>query len=119
MGLMDKYNKGGIRFNVDIEGFTFCNLKDLYDRVKDELIPINGIYINTKGRFDNHPVAIVSAYSLLVDLPPHLTADVEEMLKDEEVVDAIRNNKVGFTIHEYTQETYNKKCYGIHWEDIA
>ena len=65
MGLMDKYNKGGVRFNVDIEGFAFCQLKDLYTRLqKDEVVKIDGIYINTKGRFDAHPVAIVSTLSL-------------------------------------------------------
>lgn len=118
MGLMDKYNKGGVRFNVDIENFTFCNLRDLYERVKDLVILIDGLYINTKGCFDDHPVAIVSTYSLLVDLPPHLTEDVKEMLQDDEVVEAIRSGHVGFTIHEYEQNTYKKTCYGIHWEDI-
>ena len=120
MGLMDKYNKGGVRFNVDIEGFTFCQLKDLYSRLqKDEVVKIDGIYINTKGRFDAHPVAIVSTLSLLVDLPPHLTEDVKEMLQDDECVEAIRSGHVGFTIREYEQSTYKKTCYGIHWEDIA
>ena len=118
MGLMNKYNKGGVRFDVNIEGFAFTDLKSLYERVNNEVLPIDGLYINTKGSFDDHPVAIVSSYSLLVDLPSYITDDVRAMLKDEEVVTAIKAGKVGFTIHEYEQTKFKKTCYGIHWEDI-
>ena len=119
MGLMDRYNKGGVTFDVDITDFTFVDLKKLSEKsAAGEIFVINGLYVNTKGNFDDHPVAILSKEKLLVDLPAHLTEDVREMLKDSEVVEAIKGNKVGFTIRTYYLSRFKKDCFGIHWEDV-
>ena len=120
MGLMSQFNKGGVRFDVDIESFTFISLKDLYKKSpKGEKFVVDGLYINKKSSFGDHPVAILAKEELLVDLPAHLTEDVKAILKNEEVVEAIKKQKVGFSIEEYTQDRYKKTCYGIKWEDRA
>ena len=120
MGLMDKYNKGGVTFEVDIKDFKFVTLEELYKRDNGKTIfGIDGLYINKKSSFGDHPVAIVACEEMLVDLPSHLTEDVKAMLQDPEVVEAIKSSKVGFSIEEYTQDRYKKTCYGIKWEDIA
>lgn len=118
MGLMDKYNKGGITFDIDISGFTFVDLKSLYSKAPNEVFKFDGLYINKKSSFGDHPVAIMCKEEMLVDLPAHLVEDVKSMLQDQEVIEAIKNGKVGFSIHEYEQKQFKKKCYGIHWEDI-
>ena len=119
MGLMDKYNKGGIIFDIDVSGFTFVDLKSLFKKAPEgEVFKIDGLYINKKSSFGDHPVAMMVQEELLVDLPAHLVDDVKLMIQDPEVVEAIKAGKVGFTIHEYEQKQYKKKCYGIHWEDI-
>ena len=119
MGLMDKYNKGGVKFDIDINGFTFTDLKSLYEKsAKGEIFVIDGLYINTKGRYDNHPVAILGNEKMLVDLPAHVTETAKEILQDQAVIEAIKNRKVGFTIEEYVQSQYKKTCYGINWEDV-
>lgn len=120
MGLMDKYNKGSVTFDIDITDFQFTDLATLAAKSKEgEVFTINGIYINTKSSFGNHPVAIMTKEKLLVDLPQHLTENVKELLKDTEVVEAIKTGHVGFTIRKYHQERFKKDCFGIHWEDIA
>ena len=120
MGLMDRYNKGGVTFDIDITNFTFVDLKSLFKKSPEgEVFKIDGLYINKKSSFGDHPVAILAQEELLADLPAHLVEDVKAMLQDSEVVNAIKDGKVGFTIHEYDQKQYRKKCYGIHWEDIA
>lgn len=118
MGLMDKYNKGGILFDINIEGFNFTDLKSLFDKAPEEIFKIDGLYINKKSAFGEHPVAICVQDQLLVDLPAHLTEDVRLILQDSEVVEAIKAGKVGFSIHKYYQEKFKKDCYGINWEDI-
>ena len=119
MGLMDKYNKGGVTFEVDIKDFKFVTLEELYKRDNGKTIfGIDGLYINKKSSFGDHPVAIIAVEEMLVDLPSHLTEDVKEMLQDPEVVDAIKAGKVGFVIEQYEQKKYKKLCYGIHWEDL-
>lgn len=119
MGLMDKYNKGGVLFDIDIKDYVFVDLKSLYEKAPAEVWKVDGIYINKKSAFGEHPVAICCVDKMLVDLPAHLTEDVKTMLQDEEVVEAINEGKVGFTIHTYYQEKFKKDCYGIHWEDIG
>lgn len=118
MGLMDKYNKGGVTFEVDITNFKFVTLQELYKNGVDKKpVWIDGLYINKKSSFGDHPVAIVASKEMLVDLPGHLTEDVKEMLKDEAIVNAIKDNKIGFTVQEYEQKKYKKTCYSIHWEE--
>ncbi len=120
MGFLDKYNKGGVTFDIDIKGFRFVALEDLFKRDGGKTIfGIDGLYINKKSSFGDHPVAILIKEEFLVDLPAHLVDDVKEILQDPEAIENIKNGKVGFTIHEYDQKQYKKKCYGIHWEDIA
>lgn len=119
MGLMDRFNKGGVIFDIDINGFTFTDLATLHKNGEGEIFKIDGLYINKKGVYDNHPVAILCTEKLLVDLPSYLTETVESILQDSEVVEAIKAGKVGFSIHPYFQEKFKKDCYGINWEDIA
>ena len=119
MGLMDKYNKGGITFDIDITDFTFTDLKTLSEKsAAGEIFKIDGLYINKKSAYGDHPVAIMAKEKLLVDLPAYLNEDVKEMMKDEEVVAAIKDGHVGFTIRQYYQEKFKKDCFGIHWEDV-
>ena len=122
MGLMNKFNKGGVNFDISIDGFKFLNLKDLWgqlaDNEKDHIFGVDGLYINKKSSFGDHPVAILGELGLLVDLPGHTTEEVTEILKDAEVVQAIKDGKVGFTIQQYQDKKFKKTCYGIHWEDI-
>lgn len=120
MSFLDKYNKGGVTFDIDISGFTFIDLKSLYKKApQGEVFGIDGMYINKKSSYGDHPVAILGKEELLVDLPSHLTEVVKDMLKDEEIVDGIRAGKVGFTIEEYEQKKFKKTCYGIKWKEIG
>ena len=114
MGLMDKYNKGGVIFEIDIKDFTFKTLKELFE-ANDTVKWIDGLYINTKSDFGDHPVAICAKDKILVDLPGHMTEDVKEILKDNEVIEAIKNGKIGFQVETYEQKKYKKLCYGIKW----
>lgn len=119
MGVMSKYNKGGVTFEIDIKNFRFVTLEELFARDGGNTIfGIDGLYINKKSSFGDHPVAIVGSEEMLVDLPAHLTEDVKEMLQDKEVIDAIKDCKVGFTVEQYEQKKYKKLCYGIRWEDL-
>lgn len=114
MGIMDKYNKGGVVFDIDIKDFKFKTLEELF-KAKDTVKWIDGLYINKKSSFGYHPVAIIIKDEMLVDLPSHLTEDVKAILQDPEAVEAIKNGKVGFQIEEYEQKKYKKTCYGIKW----
>ena len=122
MGLMSRFNRGGVVFDVNTDGFKYVKLEDLWqglaDNEKDQVFKIDGLYVNTKSSFGAHPVAIMAEQCLLVDLPGHLMEDVKEILETPEVVEAIKAGAVGFTIQQYTDKKFKKLCYSIHWEDI-
>ena len=119
MGFLDKYNKGGVTFDIDIKGFRFVALEDLFKRDGGKTIfGIDGLYINKKSSFGEHPVAIVGVEEMLVDLPQHMTEDVKAMLQDPEVIEVIKNGHVGFYVQQYEQKKFKKLCYGIKWEEL-
>ena len=113
-----KFNKEVVRFDFEpSDDFTFRNLEELYkENGKDEVYTVRGMFINTKGRYGDNPVLVCSEY--YVSLPNHLVDVVKEIRSDGELVEDINNGKVGFTIYEYIQPKYNKKCYSINWLDI-
>lgn len=114
MGLMNKYNKGTIDWGVETEGLDYVKLQDLE---KGKSYKIAGIFINSKGNFGAHPVAICDGF--LADIPSHQTENVQKMLADEEVIDAIKAGKVGFEVKTYNATNFgNKECFSVTWIDL-
>ena len=118
MNFANKHNKGGVLFQIDISNFKFKSLKELFKEDSHRVFVVNGLYINTKSKFGDHPVAIVSALELLIDLPVYMTDEVKAILSDPEDVQDIKDGKVGFHIETFIDKTYGKTCYGIKWEDV-
>lgn len=110
------FNKTG--FGIDTTDFTFVKLADIYNGDKDGgddvVHPINGMYVH-KSRLGDSPVIIDAENKRLVNLPQYTRDTVREILRNSEAVDAIKDNKVGYTIYEY--ESHAKKCYGIRFVD--
>lgn len=111
-----KYNKGLGFTRKPVENAVYTNLKELYSKYEEKKIyVVQALYINTKSKFGDSPVALVNGN--LVNLPSHLTETVKEMLKDEELISAINEDKFGFKIYHY--ETKNgKQGYSVNWIDI-
>ncbi len=112
-----KYNKTG--FGIDTTDFEYVKLSALYNDAKeggeDVIHNINGIYVN-KSPLGLSPVIIDAPNSRLVNLPSHLAETCQNILADSEAVEAIKANKVGYTIYEY--EARGKKCYSIRFVDL-
>ena len=119
MSFAEKHNKGGVLFDIDIKDFTFVTLKELFNKDQGNTVfGIDGLYINSKSKYGSHPVAICAKDRMLVDLPSHLTEEVNEILKTPEDVEAIRSGKVGFHVETYRDKKFNRECFGIKWEDL-
>ena len=118
MSFANKHNKGGVLFEVDIKDFKFRSLKDLYQEEPKAVYGVDGLYINSKSKYGDHPVAIISALGILVDFPGYMTDDVKQILSDPEDVESIKSGKVGFSIEEFTDKNFGKTCYGVKWEDM-
>lgn len=105
-------------FGIDTTGFPFVKLTDIYndkeDGGGDVVRPINGMYVH-KSQLGDSPVIIDAENKRLVNLPQFMGDTVREILANSDAVDAIKANKVGYTIYEY--ESHAKKCYGITFVD--
>lgn len=132
-----KYNKEKL-FKINTDGFEYVSLEDLYtetkervlldadedmlsdpddmkDHIENTIFQVRGIYINTKGLYDDAPVvALDSAY---VNLPAHMTQICREILSDPQAIAAINAGRVGFTIYAYEKPQYHKTCYSVRWVD--
>ena len=106
-----KYNKGA-RFNYKMpENAPYKGLADFDD---GQPVRVLGLYINHKSKYGEAPVAMTQG--VYVNLPKHLTDTVKDMLHDQEVIDAINDGKVGFTVYSY--DNNGKTCYSVNWLDL-
>lgn len=119
MGFADKYNKGNIIFDIDIKEFSFMDGNGFIAKYGEKVpVKINGLYINRKGMYEDHPVAILEKERLLLDLPSHMTDVVETILDDEESINLIKKGFVGVMAHRYVDTKYHKNCVGFEWCDL-
>ena len=102
-------------FGIDTKDYEYIKLSDVAKASSpDEIHPINGLYVH-KSQLGDSPVIIDSENKRLVNLPQFTGDTIREILADSDAVDAIKANKVGYTIYEY--ESHAKKCYGITFVD--
>ena len=118
MGFAEKYNKFNPIFDIDIKDFKFMDGYEFIGMYGDNVVKIDGLYINKKGNYDDHPVAIMEAENVLLDLPSHMTDVVNEILNDAESIALIKKGLVGLKAHEYVDNTYHKRCVGYEWCDL-
>lgn len=116
MSFATRHSKGGIDWGINTEGFPFTTREELYKIDPEAVFTLKGLYINTKGKFGDHPVAITD--HMFVDFPDYLTDEVREILKSEEDILDIKAGKVGFKIQEFTDKNFGRTCYGVSWVDI-
>lgn len=117
MSFASRHNKGS-KFTIDTTGFQFARMSDLYREDPERVYPIAALYINTKGKFDDHPVAVLPDRKLLVDLPAHMTEEVRAILASEEDCADIEAGKVGLKFESYVSRTYNREAIGARWMDL-
>lgn len=104
--------QAGFSFKVKTEGFTFENLRDLEE---GKTYPVKGVFINTKSKFGAKPVIISDGF--MVDIPKHKMDDVNAILADHSLCEAIDAGQCAFTVRSYQDKTYGK-CYTVDWVDV-
>lgn len=118
MSFASKFNKGN-RFSIDTTGYNYKKMSDVVaDNGFEPVYTVAALYINTKGKFDDHPVAVLPQIEALVDLPSHMTETVRGILADPEAVADIEAGKVGIKFESYNSKTYNRECLGCRWIDL-
>lgn len=118
MSFASKYNKCTKIFDIDIKDYEFMDGYEFVKNYGSGAVKIDGLYINNKGMYEDHPVAIIKSEKMLVDLPAHMTEVVSEILKDSESITLIKKGLVGIKAHEYIDKKYKKNCVGFEWCDM-
>lgn len=116
MSIAGKYNKQVVNFSFDIpKEFEFKSLADIYQGVGTKRI-IKMFYKNTKGRYGVS--FVVATESELLNMPQHLNDLFEQLYNDPEAIEAINNDRLGFTIYQYEATKYNRTSYSINLVDL-
>lgn len=104
-------------FTFDSKGITtYKNLRTLYEENgADKVYTIRKLFVKN-GNFGLECNAVLD--DVIVNLPKHKVAEVQEMIKDAEAVEAINAGLAGFMIYQYTDRKYKKQCYGVNWVDV-
>lgn len=106
-----KFNKTS--FGIDTKDFEYVKLSEVAaNSSADEIHPINGMWVHA-SKLGDSPVIIDAQAKKLVNLPSHLGETVREILSNSEAVEAIKADKVGYTIYSY--ESHGKTCFGINF----
>lgn len=113
MSIASKYNKGGINWGIETDGFQYHSLSELGEGA---MIQVKGIFINHKGKFGPSPVII--AEDCYFNLPGYMTDTVKDMLQDQELIAAIKVGKVAAEVRKFTDSRYNKESWAVDWKDV-
>ena len=118
MSFAEKYNKVSTIFDIDIKDFEFIDGYEFIAKYGNNIVKIDGLYINKKGIYNDHPVAILVDEKKLLDLPSYMTDTVKEILSDAESINLIKKGMVGVKAHEYIDTKHHKDCVGFDWCDL-
>ena len=109
--MFGELNKTSYKWKVDGKEFPFKTLEEIGEGAK---FTMRGLFINSKGKYDPHPVAISD--DAKIDLPPHLMETALKILNNEEMCEAVDNGKCGEEVYSY--ESRGKKCYSVKLIDL-
>lgn len=114
-GLFGKLNKQNV-FDIDTKNYKWVKLEELYNTDPDKKYVLQGVFTTNKSKFGTEPVAIIDGF--LVNLPRHLLDDVQGILDNDDMIEAIKQGHAGFEIYSYHSTTYNKDAFSINWLDM-
>ena len=111
--LTERFSKGRvIDWCVKTDGLPYHKLKDL---VIGATYVCRGVFVTKSEVYGKSPVAITDG--ALINLPAHLVEEVEEIRKDPEMVQEIKNGLVGMKVYQYDSKQ-RKDCRSIEWVDV-
>ncbi len=111
--LFAKLNKKTKLFNVDVENPQFRKLNDFEAETN---LCVIGCYINKKSNFGDSPVFIVHDETdeiYFVNVPKSHINTINEIINNEEMVEAINNYQCWIKVISYFNKRFNKLCFDI------
>lgn len=110
MGSIKRFNKGKL-FDVVLEGKETVKLAELEQGVNYR---VDAIMFTEKGRFGKS--AFIVTGDNIVYLPKHKVKECEEILCDDEIVEAIKGGRISFVPTSYKDETGAER-FSVNWDE--
>lgn len=100
----------GIKWEYNTEDFDFkkCSKVEL-----DTELPIHGVFITQDNGYGEGCCAILD--DCILSLPQRYNEDVREILNDDGMVNAIKENKVSIKVTTFISKKYKKTGYEVEW----
>ena len=120
MSFAEKHNKTRI-FDVETEGLEYVKPEYAFNKCgRDAVYRLDALFINRKGNYDDAPVAVVTINNekFMLNMPAHMTEEVEKILADSEDINDIKSGRVGIKLRPYHQKKFNRDCFGQEFVDI-
>ena len=120
MSFAEKHNRTRI-FEIETEGLEYLKPEEAFNKYgKDTVYRLDALFINRKGNYDDAPVAVVTTNNdqFMLNMPAHMTEEVEKILADPTDIKDIKSGKVGIKLRPYHQKKFNRDCFGQEFVDI-
>ena len=120
MSFAEKHNKTRI-FEIETEGLEYLKPEEAFNKYgKEAVYRLDALFINRKGVYDDAPVAVVTTNNdqFMLNMPAHMTEEVEKILADSADIKDIKSGKVGIKLRPYQQRKLNRDCFGQEFVDI-
>lgn len=104
MSFASRNNKGN-KFTWKAPEGSEVVFKKLKDYPENTRFKIVAMYINSKGKFKDHPV-FVTDQNIHIDIPSGNTNDVLKILSSDEDIADINAGKVGIEVTRYESKQY-------------
>ena len=120
MSFAEKHNKTRI-FEIETEGLEYLKPEEAFNKYGEEAVyRLAALFINRKGNYDDAPVAVVTTNNdqFMLNMPAHMTEEVEKILADSTDIKDTKSGKVGIRLRPYHQKKFNRDCFGQEFVDI-
>ena len=116
MSFAKRFNTAKTRFEYQAPDNTpfFKPVELVVKNGIEKVYTLKGCYVNKKGLYGNEPVLITE--HCFINAPAHIAEIVEQVVKDENYINLVNLNKVGFRFYEY-ENKYGLQ-FGIEWVDL-
>lgn len=115
MSFADRHKKGS-RFTWKVPEGVQPTFKKLSDYPVDTTFKIMAIFINTKGKYKDHPVFITDQ-NIFLDIPAGNLDESKKIIDSDDDVSDINAGKVGIVTEKYISKQYGEQM-GFKWVDL-
>lgn len=113
MSVFSKYRRNmSIDWGVDTSSYPFVKCSDVELETK---IPIFGMFITPDSGYGEGAIVILE--DELLSLPQRYVGQIKDMMDDEDVVRAIKDNQAAIIVTTFESKKFKKTGYDVEFTD--